>query len=296
MKNFVKSKQFLAIFLFSAISRLLFLGVIPPGVNSAFWLRLPSAIGGMISIITLMLVLYKLTAKPVLAEVAGLMLGFMPWHIEQSRVISQAMLGMTILLIGVLGAVTSKSKMTRWTIVILCGVGFYLTYPSIWMRSLPMILPNLEKVLSNLSKLISVEFLFYNNDSFWWGGLRTMGAMLPTVLPFYVVGLLAVIRNIQAKYWFYYTGFGVIWLIAATNPRFPEGREFFLISPYLAFVLALGVIKVFEHIKSSKMISRVFILIYLIFAVYEQIWFLHMYTTHYAQRVKNEIPNSQFSF
>lgn len=280
----------------AAISRLVYLGIFPPGGNNSFWLRLPTSVAGITSIILLMLLIQKLSKNTRLSLVSGLMLSVMPWHIEQSRVYSTAMLGLTVLMIGALVYMYAQGKLIKLIVALATSLVFYFVYPDFWLFTQNGSLPTLNNYLNNMFKLISVEFLFFKNDSFWSGGFRMMGALLPSFIPLLIVGLFTVFQKLQLRHWRYFIPVAVIWLISAANPLFPEGREFFLIIPYLALVLAIGVIKVIEQLKISTIVIKVLITVLMFFVSYEYILFTHFYTTHYSQRIGNEIPHEKLVF
>lgn len=296
----VKSKKNLILLtiiaIITALIRLPFLHTLPPGGENALLLRFPSAISGVISILVFTLLVTKVTSSFSLGFISGIVLTFMPWHIEQSRVYSQAMLGLTVILSGLLVMQYFNSTFQKIFIALFIVILFYLLYPSFWLFSGNLITPDLYKYATNLFKLISVEFLFFKNDSFWWGGLRTLGTMLPSMLPFFLLGLFETVKVMQKKDFVWVIPFIFIWLIASAAPKFPEEREVFLISPYLALITAVGLRRITHYFRDGLIWTKIAIGLYALFIVYEHLLFFHLYTSHYSRRVNSEVPYAQRDF
>ncbi len=302
IKTFYKSKHIsfkalvVYILVISFLIRIPYLGLLPPGGNNAFFWRLPSAIAGIISILLNVLLVNKFTQNHGLALVSGITLTLMPWHIEQSRVHSEVMMGLCVLLVMLTLLSYLSNKFIRLTILVVSLVLFKYVYPSFWLFSGNFTHITTRYLFSNMFKLISVEFLFFNNDSFWWGGLRTIGTMLPFTLPIFIIGIWEIISKLRRQHWGWFLAFGFIWFMAALNPNFPENREFFLISPYLALIMAYGVMVIFKYYHTAKLGQKICIFIFSILLIYEQILFFHQYTQHYSKRVGSEVPYEQRNF
>ena len=287
---------FSIVLVIASLLRLPFLDTFPPGGQNALFMRIPSAIAGVISIGLFMLIVKKRSNDNVFSYVSGLVLTFMPWHIEQSRVYSQAMLGLTVVLAGtVLYHVFQKRTWQIICIIITCVV-FRFSCPSFWFFSGTQVLPTAYGFVNNLFKLVSVEFLFFKNDSFWWGGLRTVGAMLVSTLPFFIIGIYEAVLKNKRNVWKWMLFMLSIWFVAAANPQFPEEREFFFITPFLSLILGFGVKKVIEQFAYPKIWIKALLSIYIIWLVYDHVVFIHWYTTHYPLRVRSEIPYEKRNF
>lgn len=279
---------FLAILLLAALLRLSFLGTFPPGGEGAFWLRLPTAFAGIASIGLLIYLVQKLANNPRIGLLTGLVLTIMPWHIEQSRVYSHQMLGLCTVLAGAALIIHIKQKAIRLFLLLATIAIFYVVYPSFWMFNSNWDLPTFREYLGNLFRLVSIEFLFFKNDSFWSGGYRTVGALLPTFIPFFLIGVWVALQEVRLRH---LLGFmpGIIFLVlAAANPLFPEQGEFFMITPYISLICALGIYKLFEHIKSANFALKAILIVLLLSFCYEYVIFTHFYIKHYSSRVKNE--------
>ena len=145
----------------SAIIRLSFLETYPPGGPESLGLRMPSAIAGIGSIVLFMIVVGRLTRNKLLTLISGLVLTLNPWHIEQSRVQSEVMLGLVVLLVMLVILLHVKNKI--FIALTLCGalLIFYLVYPSFWLFHSIFKLPPLTFYMQNFFKLISIEFIFF---------------------------------------------------------------------------------------------------------------------------------------
>ncbi len=284
-----------ALLIISSVTRLAVLGLIPAGREGAFFARLPTATAGIISIAVLVLFIWKVFKRPDVGLVSGYCLALMPWHIEQSRVVSTPMLGLAVGMTTLYMTQIFRDRLVKGLILVL-GLGlFYFLYRDFWLFSIGTIIKP-HDFLTNVFKLASVDFLFYRNDTFWEGGLRTIGVLLPGFIGLAGIGLVEIIRKWNKKYWFYYLGFIFLLVLSAANPKLPEAREYFLVTPYLSIICALGAIKLYRLLFNSKKAIRLFIFMYLMFIAYEHIWFYHMYSYHYAQRVKNEVPYEKLTF
>ncbi len=269
--------------------RLPYLGSLPPGASSAFWLRLPTCIVSIFSILFFMELINKLSRNTMFALIGGLVFTFMPWHIEQSRVASEATSGLAVILAGGLTLSYITQKYLKYLVLILTVLLFYFVYPSFWVFAYPLKLPSPSFYLANLFKLVSFDFLFFRNDAFWLGGLQSYGVFLPTTVWLFLVGLLTLAKQIKIMHIKYLLGFVFIWLIASANPLFPEQREYFLSVPYLAIVMSLGILTFFRWMGKTRKILKIFAIFYILLVLYDYALFTHFYITHYNLRIKQEV-------
>ena len=270
------------------ISRFGSLGVVPPGSADYFLLRLLTAGASILSVILTILIIYKLTHEKKLALLTGFFLAISPWYIEQSRIYSPVLLGLTVLQSGVYAATYTKKQVLRLIIAGVSGILFFVVYPSFWLFQGAGFSPTPGDFLHNLFKLTSVDFLFYHNDSFWAGGFRTQGALLISCLPLFIAGSLSLLKNSKVSDLRLLIPFIIFWLLAASNPLFPEQREFFLVLPYVALILAFGTMFLLEKFKSQGLVVKTILTAFVFFFLYEHVLFFHWYTVHYSQRIKNE--------
>lgn len=293
--HFRQYRAFLLLLTVASLLRLLFIGVFPPGAENVVLLRLPTSVASLVSIVLLMVLVFKNTHNKKLTFWSGFWLAIMPWHLEQSRVYSEIMFGLVVLLGA--GILWQIGKCIKCKVVIIAAAGIILwrVTPSIWIFHPPYNLPSIIYYVSNLFKLLSVEFLFFKNETFWLGGFRTIGVLLPSTIYIFLIGLFQLAKKTNTKI-FPYFAFVSIWLLSAANPTFPEGREFFLIVPFLSIVLGYGTIKSIELYQKSSLIIKSILLLFFSFTVYEYIYFFHYYIVHYSQRIENEISNEQKAF
>lgn len=286
----------LLIILVAACIRLPYLNSLPPGVQNAFWQRLPTALFSLISIFLFIALVNKITNSQKLSLISGAVLTLMPWHIEQSRMYSEAMMGLTVLLGGTYAFFYLKQKYLKIGVMALTSVGFYFLYPTFWIFSPKVVLPTWYFYLANLFKLVSFEFLFFKNDSFWLVGLRSVGVFLPTTIFIFLVGLYVSAKKLSSEKVWYYLAFLIILLIAAANPLFPEEREFFLAVPFLAYIMALGIDQLANWFKKKIKLVQILILFYFAFVVYDYLVLVHFYTLHYPLRIQQEIQYDKRTF
>ncbi|KKR34305.1 MAG: hypothetical protein UT63_C0003G0021 [Candidatus Gottesmanbacteria bacterium GW2011_GWC2_39_8] len=139
----------------------------------------------------------------------------------------------------------------------------------------------------NFFKLISGQFLFFTNDTFWWGGAREYGILFLAVLPFLIFGLydLLVIKGQKLKLPLYFI-FSIL-ILSAGSPHLPESQEFLLAIPFFAMILGKGA-HLFFSSHFSTILKYAIILSFAGFFTYQLIDFTHYYFIHYSLRVRNE--------
>lgn len=282
---------------FSAVIRFLALDSLPPAGENALLLRFPSAFAGVVSIGLHYFWILKLSKDKQVALISGFFLSVMPWHIEQSRVHSEVMFALVALIIyGIIWKI-APCKLCKVVLTIAASIVLWRVYPSLWLFHQPFNFPTFSEYIGNLFKLISVEFLFYKNDSFWWGGLRTLGALLPSTLIFIFLGSGVLIRGFQRKYaYFPFILFFFIWILSGASPNFPESREFFLVSPLLAILAGFGIQWLWNIFQKRSFFLKIIITLYIGLVAYEYLLFYHFYTSHYPQRINAETRYEERNF
>jgi len=273
-----------------------YLGILPPGKVDSFSERLPYSVAGILTVGIFTLLIKKITHDNKLAIFSGLMLAIMPWHIEQSRVISEPMLGLLAILLLVILPQYFKQFWVSFFGILISGTIFYWVYPHFWIFTGNWGLPTIRECLNNLYKLIFIEFLFYKNDSFWLGGLRTYGTMLPSVLFLFLIGLYKISFINYKKLLKWTSIFMIIWVISAISPFFPESREYFLVTPFLALILGLGLKEIFLGLTKAKILIKIILFVYLLFIIYDYTLFFHFYINHYPQRINSELKYEEIKF
>ena len=280
----------------SAFLRLPFLTTIPPGGANVLVLRLPSAIAGIFSIFFLVEIIKRSTSNSQLAILTGVIFSLMPWHIEQSRVHSEVMLGVTTILAGIYASQLFTSRLTSMAILLISSGIFFGVYRDFWLFSGQSLLPNLYYILGNIFKLLSFEFLFLKNDSFWSGGFRIIGTMLSSFLVPFCIGLVVVSKKLEWHNSVLVFCILIILFISALNPLFPEQSEFFLVSPIFSFILANGIYYLLKRFHSIHGAYKIVYFAWICMVIYEHVLFLHFYITHYSNRIQNEIPYDKRTF
>lgn len=296
-KIFSQSKSlWFAILLIAAVIRLPFIDKFPPIGPGLFWLRVLTSVVSLFTIWSTMY-LVKQKSSLFLALAVGITLAVTPWHIENSRIYSPAMLGLALVLISGLVLNSALNRSIKFIAVFLISLFISFIYKEIWFLSIPLKdLSLFNRFYEKAFHLLSGEWLFYKNETFWGGGLRTSGVFLPSFIPFYYLGLIILIRRFNRKYIPLLLTVILWWIISALNPRYPEGREFFFALPLLCVAVAQGLVFVLTKIKSQHNFIKILMLIYFLFMTYEYTVYAHDYIIHYSQRVKYEIPYEQRTF
>lgn len=297
LKSHIISISFCLILFTAVFLRLGGLGRLPPGGENALFLRLPTAICGIASIGLMILIVRKLSERYDVALISGFVLALMPWHIVQSRIYSPPLIGLTVILGGIWFYLNVTHKALKLGGIVITLLLFRMFYSDLWLFHEIRFAPTIPQFLNNLFKLMSVEFLFFRNDSFWWGDLRTWGTQLPSLIPLLGLGLIATIRTVKLSQilltCFYFV---CVWFVAAADPAFPETREFFLAAPLFAVISAIGVIKLYDYFIGKSTLVKAVICLYIAFIAYEHLIFFHFYTVHYVLRVGNEIHYAKMAF
>lgn len=130
-------------------------------------------------------------------------------------------------------------------------------------------------------QLLSADFFFFSNPSFWWGGMREWGILYGVFLPWLIIGLYVSIRE---RYLFLLVWIVSCFLLAAMSPFFPETREAYLAVPAIAIVLGLGVR---TSMTWTTLPRRIFCVLMCLIVVYEMAQWLHFYTIHLPLQVKS---------
>lgn len=160
------------------------------------------------------------------------------------------------------------------------AVVFFLKKPE-WIFS-PVLYPyTLEAVLSHSSHLVSPSFLFFSNDSFWYGGNKEAGILLLSFLPFLFLGITETFRKDLPVISVWLTA-GI--LLSVFNPYFPESFEFYIAVPVFVFSIAGG----FYIFRS---VNRLIIALLVLLFVFEYSLYLHTYFIHYSQNTRSYFQN-----
>lgn len=268
------------IFIFAIISRFLFIGRIPPVIDTSVILsRHISAFLSVGSILLWFVLLRYNFRKIKLVLLSAWTMAVLPWAIEQGRIVSQANNALFFcLLIFLLIQRTNRHffKILLWLFI---PLGLYFIYPQFWVFRFKGNIPSIFEIANNLFILLSPDFLFFKNITFWWGGIKEFGVMYASFLPVFSLGLYELI--VQKKYEFILLFIFMI-LISAASPFFPESREFFLSVPLISLVVGKGLYRL-SLIENRWIKFTLFFLI--VVMTYEMAQYFHYYTVHYGQEV-----------
>ncbi len=312
----------LLVIIYALVSRLWFLNQIPPLLDTAsYYPRLVSAIFGIATVAVIYFLSKLIYKNKRLALLTAWVFAVSPWSVEQGRVISQPTVALFCLLLISFLFLTVKNKIISRGLLIITPLVLYLTYPQFWLFRFTQPLPKIADFLNNLFYLISPEFLFFKNTTFWWGGVRESGIFFLAFLPFLILGIYRFITCYchpdRSASWRRVEGsstlrkledsstslgmtslkqiglglyFFVILLLSAASPFFPESREFYLAYPVLCLIVAVGI----DYWWSSKTkISKIIFMFLFLFIIYDIGSFFHYYTIHYPQQI--QINKGQFN-
>lgn len=298
MKNFVNKSinVVVGIFLVASLLRLPYLSTIPPLGVAGLIPRIITALMSIVTIGLLMYIVHKKTRNLSLTYASGLAFALMPWHIEQSRIVSPPMWALLVVLLTYSLVLQCNKTYVKLAITAFAVLVLTWVYPGILSFTQTSRSLNVLAHVSHFFRLISIQFHFFQNDSFWKGGLREWGVLLPTTLPIFLLGLFQLLKSVKWKHWGYGLYLVVIWLIAALNPLFPEGREFFLITPYISIIIGLGIIKLLDLYKYSTFKTKALLGVFFLFVIYEHLIFAHFYLSHYVKRIQYSIPYEERAF
>lgn len=242
----MKNKIFLFyIFLFNFSTRFWKLGIIPSLFDSRLInLRVISAIISVFLPFLLYFYLSKIYRDKKLALLSAFIFSLLPGSLIEGRIVS------------------------------------LLVSPSIWLKELPVLIAPF-KILTNFLSLISFDMLFFQNTTFYWGGIRETGIIYLSLLPFILAGIYFSLAKAAIKPLLLLL---LIFTIISLNPKFPESRLIFLSLPILSLIIAGGLKNIwFVRDLYSKIFTVIFILIF----TYEMIQFFHFYTVHYPIQVND---------
>ncbi|MCJ7740924.1 hypothetical protein MUP32_06480 [Candidatus Microgenomates bacterium] len=271
----------LLVMVYASVSRLWFLNQIPPLLDTAsYYPRLVSAIFGIATVAVIYFLSKLIYKNKRLALLTAWVFAVSPWSVEQGRVISQPTVALFCLLLISFLFLTVKNKIISRGLLIITPLVLYLTYPQFWLFRFTQPLPKIADFLNNLFYLISPEFLFFKNTTFWWGGVRESGIFYLFFLPFLLLGIYKFYKVTALGPAIYFL---IILLLSAASPYFPESREFYLAYPLLCLIVAIG-INYWWSVKSK--ISRLIFVFLFLFIIYDIASFFHYYTVHYPQQIQ----------
>jgi len=275
MKHFI----LLLIIIFSLISLFWNIDTIPPLLDASLLSsRLISAAVSTGSILLIFFYAKNSLKSRNIALLSTWTFSLLPWTIEQGRIISQPNVALFFFI--TLLILSQRSNLIQK--LFLYGsipIGFYILYPQFWVFKIDNLNFSIKSIINNVFILTSPDFIFFKNITFWWGGVREIGIIHLSFLPFLVVGIYEVIINHKWNIFFW---IGFILFISSLSPFFPESREFFLAIPFLSIIIAFGINGFF---KQKSLISKVIFYLVFVMIVYDLAQFWHYYTVHYPQQI-----------
>jgi hypothetical protein len=271
------------IILFTVLTRLLFYGQIPPFTNGiSYFPRLICSFLGIGNVVLMYYSAVRLFKNTKTALLSSFVFSCLPWAIEQGRIYSQANIAVYFLLVALLLCMVLKRPFIKTAVITAFFLSLYFIYPQLWVFRTGQFLNPKVGYLANFFTLTSPTFLFFRNNTFWWGGVRETGVMLVTFLPFFIAGIYEL--YILGK-WRFPAFLGFILVISAASPYFPESREFFLAAPLISIIIALGFRKLF---KKVNLYSKIVLVLFLFLFMYDFGQFIHYYSIHYPQRIMSD--------
>ncbi len=285
--------KILTIIIFTIFSRFLFIGKIPQMVNSSLWQRYLNASVSVGSVFIIYFLVKTYFKSQRIALLSALIFSILPWSLEQGRIVSPVNMSLFFLLIVIFLAEWIKRPVLSVIAYLLMPLVLYFFYPQFWLFKVKYFSLSLSNFISNLFILVSPDFLFFKNPTFWWGGVRETGIVYLAFLPFLLLGIYELL--VRSKYNIF-VGMGVLLLISSLSPFFPESREFYFITPFLSIILAVGINKFYQiYIRKNLFWKTIFIFIFM-FSIYELSQFFHYYMVHYPQQIRSGIENINEAF
>ena len=287
----MKSNIIFALLLtFTAISRFFLIDKIPPNLNQVFLTgRILSGGASLVSAVMVFFLVKKYFGKPKIALLTSWVFSILPWTFEQGRIISQPNLTLALVM-SVLFICQRVNFQNKKILLFLIPVIFFFLYPQFWIFRVDEFKFNFYSFIYNLFTLLSFDFLFFKNTSFWWGGVKESGVMFLSFLPFFLVGIYNIIHLVHFRLILLFL---LITAVSAASRFFPETREFYLSTPILAIVVGLGIYYCFLQ---TKFAIRIFFAGLFFLMIYEFSQFYHFYFIHYPQEVRSNFSQIHESF
>ena len=277
--------RFGLIIAFSTILRFWHFGSIPP-IQAQTYLsfRFVSSIYNIGCAVLLYYICKKIFKVEKIALLSSFIFAVLPWTIEQGRIYSQPSNVLFWLLLILFLNIVWKNIIIHVVSIICIPFLFYLLYPHFWILKSGLSMISINSLVKNIFTLLSPDFWFFKNDTFWWGGIRDSGIINLAFLPFLLIGLFQ--TNIPARARIF-TILLLITLVSAASPFYPESREFFLVTPTLAMLISFGIYSSFNFL--TKNIYKFVILVFLFLFIYDFSCLLHLYSVHYQQQISGNL-------
>jgi hypothetical protein len=276
----------LIIVLYSLVLHLWRIDIIPPLINPQLRTeRIIFAIFSAFCTIPLFFYIQRLFSDSKLSLIGIWIYSVIPWTIEQGRIISETNLALFSFLIFLYVSTLFSSKIIKSGLFIIFLFSLNFVYPHLWVfQKVNYGNHYIVDSFTNIMKIFSFEFLFFNNDSFWLGGVRNWGIIYVSFLPVLFLGVIDIIQKYDRKIIIYIL---IIGILAGFSPLYPETREFFLSLPFLIIVLSRGLKKIITY---SNIYLNIAVCCFFIFILYDIAGFMHYYFVHYPSDLNNILP------
>ncbi len=287
----MKSNLIFALLLtYTAVSRFFLLDkVLPFTNNSVISGRIISATASLSITFLVFFCIKRFFHNTQIALISTWVISLMPWTFEQGRIISQPNLTLALVM-SVLFFIQRVNFKSKKILLFLIPILFFFFYPQFWIFRVHEFKFDFYSLVYNLFTLLSFDFLFFKNISFWWGGVKEFGIMYLSFLPFFLVGIYQIIELRQIKLILLIL---LVATVSAASQFFPETREFYFSTPILALVVALGIYYCFLQ---TKFAIRILITGLFFLMIYELSQFYHFYFIHYPQEVISNFSQIHESF
>ncbi len=140
-------------------------------------------------------------------------------------------------------------------------------------------------VLENLITNSSIDYLFFKGDPRSAFGTQETGPFYICQIPLILVGFYLIFQ--KTTFWrkvlLVWFGLGVLLAsLFVGTPDFSNGLFYFLPLQFISF---LGLNKLIDHWKKGKILTKIFLIFFSFFSLYEMIIFFHIIIVHYPKRL-----------
>lgn len=290
MKKLRKNWVLILILILGIFLRFYKINSIPPINNEILANRLLSAFLGSFSILYLYILGNSLFNNKKISLYISLFYAILPINLVENRIVSWIS-GANFAVIAILILLYQRKKYYKYFAILLVFIIIVVFIPNYLILTKPVF--SLTKIITNSVNFLSFNKIFFNNDSYWIGGIRKYGFIYPELIPIFLIGTYNIIKNKKLILLLP----SLIILLVSINPKYPEAREAGLISPFLSITLGLGFYQIYEKFKLIKGLSvKLLIGIYILLVFYSVFNFLHRYQTHYFLQVRNENLYYKYKF
>lgn len=261
------------------------LGMLLP---TAFLIRLPFVLMGIVSIYFFYVLVKKVFNDEKIAVLSTFLLGVLPWHVTESRIMSW---GIVLLLVGEILAIflfrfVSK-KVNLYIGILLALVCVIIPVKGLVNRvnderlivvnSSPKILSRvfINKITENYRARQEVLFTNLDFGNYFFtghprerGGVEETQKLLLFTLPFFILGLFKVGKD-KGKFLVFWT---IVSLFVLTFFNFQGSQTLILILPFV-ILAAIGIVNA----------QRILLILMLIFGVFESLYFYNLYFSGFTE-------------